>query len=80
VTLTADEELELRALVDMAFAVRDLPIADQRPFLDVLIEWREGLVFRRVQRTLLHREARIARTIAVLRETDPQRLARTEAA
>lgn len=70
--LAPDEELELMALVGAAFDLRDTPAAAAA--IAAIGDWWDGLLFRRAQRYVWHREARLTELVALLRQTDPDRI------
>jgi hypothetical protein len=72
--MTADEQLELAALVGLAWERRGE--SDYRDRLEAIIDWHD----RRHVRAYERRQREIAWLAQVLHETDPARLGRREAA
>lgn len=70
--LTPEEELELMALVGAAFDLRGTPAAG--PAAAAIVDWWDALLFRRAQRYVWRREARLTELVALLRATDPARI------
>jgi hypothetical protein len=77
VTLSADELVELAALVADAWEARgEARVAA----CERIADWHDALVFNRARRIVWHRQARLERLVALMRETDPKRLSGRRAA
>jgi hypothetical protein len=74
VTMSRDEELELRALVGIAWEQRGEP--GYRPALEAIVDWHDRRHIRRFQR----KQRQLAALVLLLRETDPARSRRRPAA
>jgi hypothetical protein len=65
--VTSDEELELRALVGIAWERRGQ--SDYRAALEAIVDWHDRRHIRRFER----KQRQLAALVLLLRETDPAR-------